>query len=81
MAGFASPELDICEQVGFGMMTRYDSKLIDWWNPAQEKLLKSKQYAEICQDVREVHGKDLIAFFFLWNVSLDQFNGSQRYNR
>ena len=39
------------------MMTRFDNKLIEWWNPAQAKLLASEEYTEICKDVEEEHGK------------------------
>ncbi|XP_072042614.1 uncharacterized protein [Amphiura filiformis] len=51
-----SDELNFCGVGGFGMMTRFDGKLIDWWNPAQAKLLASKEYHEICQDVKITHG-------------------------
>ncbi len=39
------------------MMTRFDGTLIEWWNPAQAKLLASDEYKEICKDVLEEHGK------------------------
>ncbi|XP_072036324.1 uncharacterized protein [Amphiura filiformis] len=48
--------LQACPVGGSAMMTRYDSKLIDWWNPAQAKLLASKEYHEICNDVKVGHG-------------------------
>ncbi|XP_072013231.1 uncharacterized protein [Amphiura filiformis] len=49
-------KLQTCTVGGNAMMTRYDSKLIDWWNPAQAKLLASKEYHEICNDVKVTHG-------------------------
>ncbi|XP_072040278.1 arginine-binding periplasmic protein-like [Amphiura filiformis] len=49
--------LQACTLGGFGMMTRFDNNLIDsWWAPAQEKLLASKEYHEICNDVKIAHG-------------------------
>ncbi|XP_072026074.1 uncharacterized protein [Amphiura filiformis] len=48
--------LEACPISGNSMMTRYDSKLIDWWNPAQAKLLASKEYHEICNDIKVTHG-------------------------
>ncbi|XP_072042564.1 uncharacterized protein [Amphiura filiformis] len=52
----ASEEFNACQVQGFGMMARFDNKLIEWWNPAQEKLLASKEYHEICKDVKIAHG-------------------------
>ncbi|XP_072017942.1 uncharacterized protein [Amphiura filiformis] len=49
-------KLQACPLGGSAMMTRYDSKLIDWWNPAQAKLMASKEYHEICNDVKVSHG-------------------------
>ncbi|XP_072029127.1 uncharacterized protein [Amphiura filiformis] len=49
-------KLQACQTGGAAMMTRKDSKLIDWWNPAQAKLLASKEYHEICNDVKVAHG-------------------------
>ncbi|XP_072050416.1 uncharacterized protein [Amphiura filiformis] len=49
-------QLQVCQVGGNAMMTRKDSKLIDWWNPAQAKLLASKEYHEICNDVKVAHG-------------------------
>ncbi|XP_072014453.1 uncharacterized protein [Amphiura filiformis] len=49
-------KLQACQTGGAAMMTRKDSKLIDWWNPAQAKLLASKEYHEICNDVKVTHG-------------------------
>ncbi|XP_072027439.1 uncharacterized protein [Amphiura filiformis] len=48
--------LQACPVGGTAMMTRYDSKLIDWWNPAQAKLIASKEYIEICNDIKVTHG-------------------------
>ncbi|XP_072050821.1 uncharacterized protein [Amphiura filiformis] len=48
--------LQACPVDGKAMMTRYDSKLIDWWNPAQAKLIASKEYIEICNDIKVTHG-------------------------
>ncbi|XP_072036323.1 uncharacterized protein [Amphiura filiformis] len=48
--------LQACPVGGGAIMTRYDSILIDWWNPAQAKLLASKEYHEICNDVKVTHG-------------------------
>ncbi|XP_072023957.1 uncharacterized protein [Amphiura filiformis] len=48
--------LQACPVGGSAMMTRLDSKLIDWWNPAQAKLIASKEYHEICNDVKITHG-------------------------
>ncbi|XP_072043364.1 arginine-binding periplasmic protein-like [Amphiura filiformis] len=45
-----------CQVDGFNMMTRKDSKLHEWWAPALEKLMASKEYHEICDDVRITHG-------------------------
>ncbi|XP_072045331.1 uncharacterized protein [Amphiura filiformis] len=48
--------LQVCPVSGNSLMTRYDSKLNDWWNPAQAKLIASKEYHEICNDVKVKHG-------------------------
>ncbi|XP_072036128.1 uncharacterized protein [Amphiura filiformis] len=48
--------LQACPVGGNSLMTRYDSKLIDWWNPAQAKLIASKEYHEICNDIKVTHG-------------------------
>ncbi|XP_072029202.1 uncharacterized protein [Amphiura filiformis] len=48
--------LEACSITGNTVMTRYDSKLIDWWNPAQAKLIASKEYHEICNDIKVTHG-------------------------
>ncbi|XP_072046279.1 uncharacterized protein [Amphiura filiformis] len=48
--------LQACPVGGNSLMTRYDSKLIDWWNPTQAKLIASKEYHEICNDVKVTHG-------------------------
>ena len=53
-----SDELKLCDRGGFAMMTRYDSTLVDWWNPAQQRLLATSEYKRICEDVRQAHGKD-----------------------
>ncbi len=58
-------EIDACPVGGHGMMTRFDGKLIDWWNPAQRKLLASKEYHQICQDVKVNHGKIIIQSEFV----------------
>ena len=49
--------LKICTRSGFSMMSRFDSKVNEWWNPAQAKLLATDEYQEICKDIEEEHGK------------------------
>ncbi|XP_072018026.1 uncharacterized protein [Amphiura filiformis] len=51
-----SSNLQACALNGFNMMTRKDSNFLEWWNPALEKLLASKEYHEICNDVKITHG-------------------------
>ena len=39
-------------------MTRKDSRLIDWWNPAFAKLVAdTSQWTRICNDLTDEHGK------------------------
>lgn len=51
-----SGELDLCKRPGLSAMARFDSKLVEWWNPALAKLVASKEYGEICQDSKDEHG-------------------------
>ncbi|PIK55311.1 hypothetical protein BSL78_07783, partial [Apostichopus japonicus] len=41
----------VCATEGPAVMHRKDSRLSDWWNPALEKLIKSAQYVQICEDL------------------------------
>ncbi len=41
-------------------MVLKDSTLPEWWNPAQRKLMKSKEYRAICDDLKIQHGKQKI---------------------
>ena len=60
-----SDELKLCDRGGFAMMTRYDSTLVDWWNPAQQRLLATSEYKRICEDVRQAHGKDTLVLIYI----------------
>ncbi|XP_022098520.1 uncharacterized protein LOC110983520 [Acanthaster planci] len=54
----ASDKLNRCTIGGQAMMTRKDSTLADWWNPAFQTLLDSPEYLQICQGLEDenVHG-------------------------
>ncbi|XP_072019095.1 arginine-binding periplasmic protein-like [Amphiura filiformis] len=41
---------------GVSIMTRLDNGLADWWNPAQDSLIQSSTYRQICSDLKEAHG-------------------------
>ncbi|XP_072018365.1 uncharacterized protein [Amphiura filiformis] len=41
---------------GVGIMTRLDNELPDWWNPAQDSLIQSSTYRQICNDLKDAHG-------------------------
>ncbi|XP_072019198.1 uncharacterized protein [Amphiura filiformis] len=41
---------------GFALMMRMDMPLLEWWDPAFERLMQTSQYWEICQDVKDKHG-------------------------
>ena len=38
-------------------MTRKDSLLKTWWDPAFNKLVNSRAYRNMCNDIDTVHGK------------------------
>ncbi|XP_072051714.1 uncharacterized protein [Amphiura filiformis] len=47
-----------CAIHGNGVMTRkINHEFLDWWNPAQERLMATGQYERICQDLEDEHGK------------------------
>ncbi|XP_022098521.1 uncharacterized protein LOC110983521 [Acanthaster planci] len=54
----ASDKLNRCTIGGQAMMTRKDSTLADWWNPAFQTLLDSPEYLQICKGLEDenVHG-------------------------
>ncbi|XP_072019212.1 uncharacterized protein [Amphiura filiformis] len=41
---------------GGGLMLRMDNPLLEWWDPALERLIQTSEYHEICQDIIEEHG-------------------------
>ncbi|XP_072018436.1 uncharacterized protein [Amphiura filiformis] len=41
---------------GGAMMLRMDNPLLEWWEPAWERLMQTSQYWEICKDVKDEHG-------------------------
>ncbi|XP_072036797.1 uncharacterized protein [Amphiura filiformis] len=41
---------------GAGLMLRMDNPLADWWNPAQQRLMQTSEYRQICQDIKDEHG-------------------------
>ncbi|XP_072019116.1 uncharacterized protein [Amphiura filiformis] len=51
-------DLPPCLQGGNAMMTRKDSLFNEWWDPAFTKLVNSRTYREICNDLDDpaVHG-------------------------
>lgn len=51
-----STDISTCAVGGFSMMTRKDSRLHEWWNPAFERLMATTQYRLICQDLKDQHG-------------------------
>ncbi|XP_072019214.1 arginine-binding periplasmic protein-like [Amphiura filiformis] len=51
-----SEDITVCIIAGFSMMTLKDSTLPKWWNPAQKKLMKTKEYRMICDDLKIQHG-------------------------
>ena len=46
-----------CYAKGPAVMIRVDSDLPTWWNAALNRLLTSRLYEDICQDLTEAHGK------------------------
>ena len=57
---------------GGGLMMRMDNGLIDWWNPAQQRLMQTSEYALICQDVKQTHGElkqNNVPRFSPWTIS------------
>ncbi|XP_072019520.1 uncharacterized protein [Amphiura filiformis] len=51
------PVLDCSmDSSGFGLMMRMDNPLVEWWDPALERLMQTSEYWEICQDVKDQHG-------------------------
>ena len=55
-----SPGIKECTKAGLSVMTRKDNRLIDWWDPAFEQLKSSAQWPEICKDLTEEHGKNVV---------------------
>ncbi|XP_072019115.1 uncharacterized protein [Amphiura filiformis] len=55
---YVAEELPPCLQGGDAMMMRKDSLFNEWWNPAFNKLVNSRTYREICNDIDDpaVHG-------------------------
>ncbi|XP_072019113.1 uncharacterized protein [Amphiura filiformis] len=55
---YVAEALPPCLQGGDAMMTRKDSLFNDWWDPAFDKLVNSRTYREICNDIDDpaVHG-------------------------
>ncbi|XP_072048088.1 uncharacterized protein [Amphiura filiformis] len=45
-----------CVKAGFSVMTRKDSRLVDWWNPAFASLTATSQWKYICNDLIDEHG-------------------------
>ncbi|XP_072019197.1 uncharacterized protein [Amphiura filiformis] len=41
---------------GGALMMRMDNPLLEWWDPALERLMQTSEYREICQDVKDKHG-------------------------
>ncbi|XP_072019526.1 uncharacterized protein [Amphiura filiformis] len=41
---------------GAAIMMRMDNPLVEWWDPALERLIQTSEYWEICQDVKDEHG-------------------------
>ena len=60
--------LAACKIGGAAMMTRKDSKFNEWWNPASSKLIGTKVYIDICNDVTIKHGKLVPGIYFCWVV-------------
>nr|XP_054750235.1 ABC transporter arginine-binding protein 1-like [Lytechinus pictus] len=46
-----------CSSRGYSVMTRKDSHLRDWWNPAWEKIYSSTTYHLMCNTLELRHGK------------------------
>ena len=53
-----------CALGGNSLMTRKDSQLSEWWNPAFEELLAGDGYGEICDNLTGEHGKPNIQYSF-----------------
>ncbi|XP_072046763.1 uncharacterized protein [Amphiura filiformis] len=51
-----SDDILTCVKAGFSVMTRKDSRLIDWWNPAFATLTATSQWKYICNDLDDEHG-------------------------
>ena len=63
----ASGDFLTCVKAGFSVMTRKDSRLIDWWNPAFAKLVAdTSQWTAICNDLTDEHGEDEYKFFDIY---------------
>lgn len=45
-----------CAIDGISLMARKDNRIVDWWNPAFEKVLSSDKYSDICDNLLEEHG-------------------------
>ena len=54
-----SDEITGCSKAGISAMTRKDNRLVDWWNPAFEKLKSIPKWQDVCQDLTEEHGKTI----------------------
>ncbi len=52
----SGPDIQGCLVDGTALMTRKGSALPSWFNPALQRLLSTRDYEQICDDIVDVHG-------------------------